>query len=179
MQKQQTILHGTATADGNLDFIRPEERTRQHGRRDPPQRGRRGPPPKHCTRCGKEPHPRDSTARSADLKTSTSQLSRRHFRRNDLASGRNCMVRRHLGRNEKVTFKLDTYTGAEVTAESQETYEQLRDAPPLNTPETTLCGPSRKPLKVRGQCQMQLIHKVASSKQQVFVVEGLKSNLLA
>ena len=195
VQEQQTILHGTATADGNLDSIRPEERTRRHGRRDPPQRGRRGPPPKHCTRCGKEPHPRDrcparnavchrcdkrghygSQCRSKNLDESaieTAFLDATTSQAEETAWFADISV---CKLNEKVTFKLDT--GAEVTAVSQETYEQLRDAPPLNTPEKTLCGPSRKPLKVRGQCQMQLTLKVASSKQQVFVVEGLKSNLL-
>jgi hypothetical protein len=48
------------------------------------------------------------------------------------------------GNKKKVTFKLDT--GAEVTAVSQETYQMLPDAPPLSTPQRTLCGPSRKPV---------------------------------
>ena len=77
---------------------------------------------------------------------------------------------------QTVTFKFDT--GAEVMAVSRETYRQLQDAPPLNTSQRTLCGPSRKPLKVVGQCSVNLTYNDRSSKQQLFVVEGLRSNLL-
>ena len=59
--------------------------------------------------------------------------------------------------NSKLTpFKLDT--GAEVTAISGTTHEHL-GKPKLNTPDKILYGPSRQPL-------------------QVYVVKGLKTNLL-
>ena len=57
---------------------------------------------------------------------------------------------------------------------SRETYEKLRNAPPLNIPQRILCGPSRKPLKVL----VDLVHKKVLSAQQIFVVEGLRSNFL-
>ena len=75
-----------------------------------------------------------------------------------------------------VMFKLDT--GAEVTAISHSTYQQLPDAPPLNTPDKVLCGPARKPLQVLGQCEIDLSHQGRSTRQQLFVVAELKSNLL-
>ena len=77
---------------------------------------------------------------------------------------------------QMVKFKLDT--GAEVTAISHSTYQQLLNAPPLNTPEKVLCGPARKPLQVLGQCKIDLSHGGRSTKQQLFVVAELKSNLL-
>ena len=75
-----------------------------------------------------------------------------------------------------ITFKLDT--GAEVTAISHCTYQQLIAAPPLQTPDKVLCGPARKPLEVVGQCQVTLTHRGRSTKQQLFVVAKLRSNLL-
>jgi len=80
------------------------------------------------------------------------------------------------GKQSEVTFKLDT--GAEVTAVSQETFLKLPDAPQLTTPKRILCGPSRKPLHVLGQCQIDLSHRDRSSSQHIFVVKGLRSNLL-
>ena len=80
------------------------------------------------------------------------------------------------GSKGKVTFKLDT--GAEVTAVLEETYQMFPNVPPLSTPQRTLCGSSQKSLQVLGQCQVILTHRERSSTQQVFVVEGLRSNLL-
>ena len=60
----------------------------------------------------------------------------------------------------------------------EETYRKLPNAPPLDAPQQTLFGPSRKPLQVVGQCQMTLASKGRSSSQQVFIVKGLRSKLL-
>ena len=65
-----------------------------------------------------------------------------------------------------------------MTAVSQETYKTLPGPPQLSTPARVLCGPSRKPLQVLGQCRVNLTHDGKSSCQQVFVVKGLRSNLL-
>ena len=65
-----------------------------------------------------------------------------------------------------------------MTAVSQETYKTLPGPPQLSTPARVLCGPSRKPLQVLGQCRVDLTHDGKSSCQQVFVVKGLRSNLL-
>lgn len=74
-----------------------------------------------------------------------------------------------------MTFKLDT--GAEVTAISAESYRHLKK-PHLTASDKILYGPSRQPLKVLGQLTARLDHKGKSSRQKVYVVEGLKTNLL-
>ena len=48
----------------------------------------------------------------------------------------------------------------------------------LTPPQKVLYGPSRTPLKVLGHFEAQLCHQKASVRQQVFVVQGLKSDLL-
>ena len=72
-------------------------------------------------------------------------------------------------------FKLDT--GAEVTAISKEAYSHLQNST-LNTPDRILYGPSKQPLKVLGQFQGKFTYKGRDSQQQVYVVDGLKTNLL-
>ena len=207
VQEQQSILSGTdapsldSIRPNDRDGRRNRRDQQQRGSRAPAPnpsgsgRGKQGPSPKQCMRCGKEPHPRNkcpardaichncdkighysSQCRSKNLDesgletafldaTTTSAKATAWFA--DILVGK---------QREKVTFKLDT--GAEVTAVSRETYEKLRNAPPLNTPQRILCGPSRKPLKVLGQFDIDLVHKKVLSGQQIFVVEGLRSNLL-
>ena len=80
------------------------------------------------------------------------------------------------GSKGKLIFKLDT--GAEMTAASQETYQMLPNAPPLSTPQGTFCGPSWKALQVLDQWQVVIAQSERSSTQQLFIVEGLRSNLL-
>ena len=74
-----------------------------------------------------------------------------------------------------VLFKIDT--GAEVTAISHKTYLQV-GAGELSDPEKILYGPSRQPLPVIGQFSGNLVHKGKVSTQTVYVIEGLKTNLL-
>ena len=64
-----------------------------------------------------------------------------------------------------------------MIAVSKDTYK-LQNAPLLSTPQRTLCGPLRKPLNVLGQCWMEFSYKEVSSNQQMFVVEGLRYNIL-
>lgn len=74
------------------------------------------------------------------------------------------------------TFKIDT--GAEVTAISERTFEKLPCRPQLNTPSKTLRGPSSHVLDVAGQFQSKLKHNNNESIQEIYVVKGLKNNLL-
>ena len=74
-----------------------------------------------------------------------------------------------------ICFKLDT--GAEVTAISQETYQQL-GATPLNRPSKVLYGAGNQPLDVIGQFTGILSHKELHSQQIIFVIKNLKTNLL-
>ena len=78
--------------------------------------------------------------------------------------------------SKEVEFKLDT--GAEVTAISDNTYRSLEEEK-LVKPTKTLYGPGHNPLEVLGQLTKTLSYKQRSSKQRVFVVRGLKSNLLS
>lgn len=73
-------------------------------------------------------------------------------------------------------FKIDT--GAEVTAISDQTYNELPHRPQLNTPSKTLRGPSSRVLEVAGQFKSNLKHKDNESVQEIYVVKGLKNNLL-
>ena len=56
----------------------------------------------------------------------------------------------------KVTFKLDT--GAEATAISAETYQELENVT-LHQPTKTLCGPANSHLSVIGQFTGDLTYK--------------------
>ena len=72
-------------------------------------------------------------------------------------------------------FKLDT--GAEATAVSEDTHSAL-GYPTLLDPSKILYGPTEQKLLVFGQFEGSLQYKPKSSKQQIFVVLGLKINLL-
>ena len=76
---------------------------------------------------------------------------------------------------KEISFKLDT--GAEVTAISEETYRTL-GGKPLEKPSKALYGPTCQSLKVLGQFTGTLEHQNHSSPQTIFVVRGLKTNLL-
>ena len=78
-------------------------------------------------------------------------------------------------KGKEVSFKLDT--GAEVTAISEETYLQLGEAK-LQKPTKILYGPARQTLDVLGQFMTTLKHEQHLSLQPVFVIRGLKNNLL-
>ena len=80
-----------------------------------------------------------------------------------------------LVKGKEVTFKIDT--GAEVTAISEDTFRQLRGVR-LQIPSKVLYGLARHTLDVRGQFMTTLRHEQSSSLQPVFVVQGLKNNLL-
>ena len=41
-----------------------------------------------------------------------------------------------------------------------------------------LCGPTKQPIEVRGQCNLQLSFKGRVCKQQVLIVKGLDNNLI-
>ena len=74
-----------------------------------------------------------------------------------------------------IRFKLDT--GAEVTAITSDAY-QLLEKPQLNAADKILCGPSRHPLGVVGKFKCNLATKGKVTRQEIFVVKGLKHNLL-
>jgi hypothetical protein len=73
-----------------------------------------------------------------------------------------------------VSFKLDT--GAEVTALNDLTSKQLGLV--LTAPIKKLCGADRAPLDVLGMASATMTTTNGSTKQDVFVISGLKHNLL-
>ena len=78
--------------------------------------------------------------------------------------------------NKKDTqFKLDT--GAGVTAISEKTHSFLQK-PLLTVPDKILYGLSRQPLKILGQFKGTFRHKGVTAQQPVYLVNGLKINLL-
>ena len=76
---------------------------------------------------------------------------------------------------KKIQFKLDT--GAEVTAISEESLGKLKNIS-LRKPAKSLYGPTCNALEVIGQFVATLKTDERVSKQSIFVVRGLKSNLL-
>ena len=194
IHEQQTTLN-SPTSNPQLDALHPRRKQYQ---RQQPSSSRKRPPTdkrkanKQCTRCGKEPHSRDKCpAKDAECNKCH---KRGHFGAQCLSridsigsqdtafldstttdSKSAWYIELEIG-DQATTFKMDT--GAEVTAISEKTYKSLQSPPPLNPPDRILCGPAQKPLKVAGQCKLQLSHMRKSSPQQVFVVSGLRMNLL-
>ena len=74
-----------------------------------------------------------------------------------------------------VSFKLDT--GAEVTVLSETAYHSLGKVK-LQKPTTVLYGPAQQSLRVMGKFTAELSHKAISATQTIFVIRGLKNNLL-
>ena len=70
-----------------------------------------------------------------------------------------------------LTFKVDT--GAEVTAISERAFQGL-DEVLLKKPTKKLYGPSKYPLVVIGQFMHTLRYRNRSTRQEIFIVEGLK-----
>ena len=79
-------------------------------------------------------------------------------------------------RDKTVTFKVDT--GAEVTALSDTTWISLGIATPLKNSELSLFGPDQTPLNLLGKTSLTMSYKGKTSTQDVFIVKGLKNNLL-
>ena len=77
---------------------------------------------------------------------------------------------------QEVNFKLNT--GAEVTAISNKTYTQLQGVGRLKAASKVLYGPTQQPLQVLGQFEATLAKKQKGTSQTVFVIRGLKTNLL-
>ena len=77
---------------------------------------------------------------------------------------------------QSLPFKIDT--GADVTAISEEDYKKIQGRRKLTKPSKILRGPSNQPLPVVGEFVGSLTFQGKSEKHQIFVVKGLKSNLV-
>ena len=149
---------------------------------------------KHCNRCGKGPHRRDQ----CPARDATCHKCRRkgHFCAQCFSRTVSAVATEELSDESyldcvtsnltitwKATVKIGTYptvfkldTGAEVTAVSEEVFLKLKKT--LQKPSRVLCGPSRQCLDVIGQFEETLYFKERSALQTIFVVRGLKTNLL-
>ena len=78
---------------------------------------------------------------------------------------------------KEMTFKLDT--GAEVTAISDSTFHHHLKHQELTKPTKILFGPSRRPLQVLGQFEGKLKHKSTTATRRIYVVKGVKTDLLS
>lgn len=78
-------------------------------------------------------------------------------------------------KQQVISFKMDT--GAEVTAIGKETY-QLLGEPKLYKPAKILYGPAHQTLDVLGQFSGWLKYGKRSTRVNIYVVQGLKTNLL-
>ena len=77
--------------------------------------------------------------------------------------------------NQTLEFKIDT--GAEVTAISDVAFRAFKGLK-LDRPKKMLYGPARTLLKVIGQFEGELFYRGKTTKQNVYVVNGLRTNLL-
>ena len=77
--------------------------------------------------------------------------------------------------DDLVLFKMDT--GAEVTAISEREFQSLQ-LKKLEKPNKLLLGPNCQPLNVIGQFRGTLSHKEKATQETIFVIRGLKTNLL-
>ena len=163
-----------------------------------PQRGD-NKPQQQCTRCGGGPHPLHKCyARTAVCNRCS---KKGHYSRQCINAGakptKQASARElnldsaFLGtlspeeqsswsaeikiKDQVIPFKLDT--GAEVTAISEETYQQLGNIP-LEKSTRVIYGPSRTKLEVRGQIVENLSYAGKSSMQTLFVIRNLRTNLL-
>ena len=75
----------------------------------------------------------------------------------------------------EIPFKLDT--GADVTAITEESYNLIGERN-LTTPDRPICGPSGNRLQVKGWFSGRLSHGGTSTEQRVFIINGLRRNLL-
>ena len=158
-----------------------------------------------CTRCGKGAHPRNQclakdvichsckkkghyksqcfTARTiGDVTAANGQPQENSEEYNDfayldavLSKQTNAWTKTIRVQGKKVHFKMDT--GAEVTAISRKTWEEL-NVGQLDTSNKVLCGSDRKALDVLGQVTCTLTHKGKSCQQPVYVMAQLQHNLL-
>ena len=75
----------------------------------------------------------------------------------------------------KTEFKLDM--GAEVTAISDQTFQGIAGCQ-LTAPSKKLYGPARTALEVIGKFEGTIAYQERTSKQTIYVVKGLRTNLL-
>ena len=152
--------------------------------------------PKQCIKCGKGQHPwytcpaKESVCHKskwrghygsqclsktvAELQPDESNLDSAFLDTLTQNSPETWSVKLKLA-NQALEFKIDT--GAEVTAISDVAFRAFK-ALKLDRPKKMLYGPARTLLKVIGQFEGELFYRGKTTKQNVYVVNGLRTNLL-
>ena len=179
---QQILREGETRSNPiRLDAVRGEDQrrrqpvTRRKRDKHPPTKGK-----KHCTRCGGDPHQRESCPASdatchrckkkghfssqcfsKSAKVSSVQASQAQavestaldeaYLGTVVADTQKAWTARVQVGDKDLLFKLDT--GAEVTAITEETHRSLGNVP-LQNPSKILYGPGREPLRVGVALQM-------------------------
>ena len=192
VHEQQTVLKSgeNVIEPGNLDFVK--SKRQQSSKFTKPSLA------KICGRCGKGPHGRDKcparelTCHRCQKKGHyQSQCRTKLTASQHSVSSETCIDASFLDvltanqkvswtakpflNNQIIDFKLDT--GAEVTAVSHEVFARLKNVT-LQKATRVLLGPARQKLDVLGQFEGHFKHKGEACQQTVFVVKGLKTNLL-
>ncbi|KAL5510819.1 hypothetical protein EMCRGX_G006423 [Ephydatia muelleri] len=152
--------------------------------------------PKQCVKCGKGQHPwytcpaKESVCHKckrrghygsqclsktvAELQPDESNLDSAFLDTLTQNSPETWRVKLKLA-NQTLEFKIDT--GAEVTAISDAAFRALKGLK-LDRPKKMLYGPARTLLKVIGQFEGELFYRGKTTRQKVYVVNGLRTNLL-
>ncbi|KAL5503067.1 hypothetical protein EMCRGX_G009958, partial [Ephydatia muelleri] len=152
--------------------------------------------PKQCIKCGKGQHPwytcpaKESVCHKckrrghygsqclsktvAELQPDESNLDSAFLDTLTQNSPETWRVKLKLA-NQTLEFKIDT--GAEVTAISDAAFRALKGLK-LDRPKKMLYGPARTLLKVIGQFEGELFYRGKTTRQKVYVVNGLRTNLL-
>ena len=196
--EQQKLLTMNPTSSDLEDINtrrRPPPRNKwQRGKQPQTRNDRNSTPTKQCKRCGKRPqHPREQCpAKDAECyrckgkghygaQCLTKQKQVAEVEEVDgaflgeLGSDQRAWLTTVNLNGHKTLFKLDT--GAEVTAISEDTYQILK-RPKMSTSHKKLYGPSQQSLNCIGQFSGKFSYKSKTVTQNVFVVCGLKNNLL-
>ena len=184
--KRNPILVEAVNSRPQAQSATSTEEVRQHS--SYPQRlqrgGARGGRPRfasqQCTRCGWERHApgvRCPASKAICHKCNrVGHFSAKCFSKGTLTTKQKrawfCKIQ--IG-NRSLPFKVDT--GAEVTAITESVYKDLTKIH-LQKASKILHGPTNQSLQVVGQFTTKLVYGLRSTERIVFVVRGLKNNLL-
>ena len=202
-EQQETLKDPTkdtsAVSEHNLDYVKNRTAGFQKGKghKDRTQMNQNTGCQSKCTRCGKPKHARDkcpaheakcfkcqkighfnSQCRSKQVSAMTDhseQMKEDPFLGAVTSNSLTQWNATIAVNNKQTQFKLDT--GAEVTAISKSTHNTIGE-PDLMRTSKALYGPAGTSLEVCGQFTASLSYKSVQSNHTVYVVKGLKNNLL-
>ena len=205
VKEHQTILRGDGSKGNPIAVDDLRRSQRRAGAKKPHQQGRKpggakqGVNERLCKRCGGKEHPkggncpaRDATCHKCNrkghysaqcfsktvAKTTTDDQSVDTLFLDAVASERKSVWRSTIRlEGQEVQFKIDT--GAEVTVITEDVYKSLgRQVPQLTKTSKRLQGPTGISLETLGEFKGLLEKAAKKCLLTIFVVRGLRSNLL-